>query len=251
MSVVGLLAQLKVIRARLSALRAEPTARTADLSLLRRQAARLESRFLGAAPSSANEVAAQLAGLLLLIREEADRYAPASTLTDKIDAASRAANGLLAGTRPEPRPTPRPGSEAVFGGSLAEYVTFAQARVALVSTDHRVLAISDPGARLFSRSQVEVMGLHVSELIGRPRYAQRLQPRLAACLDGMGQHFHEVELRDGKAGLVRTDMSPVSGTDGRISAILVHQHVTAAAAASTVPVTGLPRLPRQSMPGKT
>ncbi|WP_172328778.1 PAS domain-containing protein [Mangrovicoccus sp. HB161399] len=226
MSLLSALAQYSLVNSRIDALLQRDEPDTADLSLLLRQASDLRGEVLGAAPRDPQEAAQKLACIVNLIQRDAQMQGFAPELSALLDAAQEAcgAIGQPERTAAVPCMTRPSGARpaAHFGGSVADYVAFAEGRLSLIGTDYCLIATSEETARHFGRQQISLMGMPLAEVIGRHRFETRARARLDACFAGKLQTYHVALPDHGRATIMRCDMRPVNSGEGGILGALVY-----------------------------
>lgn len=114
-----------------------------------------------------------------------------------------------------------------FGGSLADFVTFASGRMALIDTEFRYLATSQGNAEFYGHTPGEIMGLHVADLIGASRFEQRARRQFERCFSGQVIEYHHALDVEGDARIMRCQMYPANSSEpSRIGAVVTMTDVT-------------------------
>lgn len=225
MRMTSLLAQFGLVQARIDSLVLAGQSPGTELNLLFRQAQELREKIITTPPESRHEAVSKLSCLLKLIQRDLEIYGIEQEMAPLLQAADDTCGALRrkipgGGERGTAPPSAQPN---LFGGSLAEYVTFAEGRVSLVDTDYRYTATSAANAAHFGLSQVHMMGAHLSDIIGEYRFKARMRPHIEACLQGQVQSYHFTEQDHGDTPLtLRCNMHPVRGPEGPMIGVLVY-----------------------------
>lgn len=231
MNLLRILGQFNLVLARIDALAQNENASTADLSLLIRQANSLRQTIVDSVPETKAEAQEKVACLLHLVKRDAMQHGFDVEISALLDAASDACNrfqisdGEAVETPVSKAPDMSPRRDragSVFGGSIADYVSFAPGRVSLIDTGYRYLATSQTNAEFYQLNQVGVMGKHVADLIGEFRFETRAKHRLDTCFGGEAQSYHHALPSADSARIFRCDMQPVNSFDGTILGALVY-----------------------------
>ncbi len=231
MSFLSLLAHYRLLRARHHALSQRSDVQAADLSFLKRQIKDCRVRILARTPLTAAEANDKLSCLMQLLTDAGGDAQVSDNIAGLVAVARETCAELgvrtldrgplkpVAGGRAAPAEEATP---SVFGGSMAEYVSFAEGRVMMVDTDYCVAAVSAASAAQYDLRQVACMGMHLAEVIGEYRFGVRARPRLDRCFDGATQTYHFAQHQAREAQIMRCDMKPVRVADGAIIGALVY-----------------------------
>lgn len=228
MTILSALAQYSLIQSRIDALLQESAEAGASISLLLNQSDAVRDKILNATPRDEQEAVQKLACLVNLIQRDARLQGFESEIAGILDAAQSACAAVLHHSPCEQMPNRPPARPAqVFGGSIADYVTYAQERVTFVDTSFTIVALSAEAARAYGCTQIEMMGAPLADLIGESRFRAKAEPRLKACFQGGQQSYHVAQSVDQEAVIMRCDMKPVhSGEDGLLGALVYMTDVT-------------------------
>lgn len=229
MAVRTLLAKYGLLQARIEALLAVADTAVADLSLLFTAERTLRTKIVSARPDDPGEAAEQIACLANLLRRELRRTGAGGEVGDLAEALLECGASLSMSratvTAPEAGPSGAPAAAArTFGGSLAEYVSFAEGRVSIIDTACRYVATSPANAAFYDCAPVTVMGAHVADLIGGARFERRARARFDACFAGIAQSYHHALPAPDQtdARVMRCDMKPVRSSEGVVIGALVY-----------------------------
>lgn len=232
MTLRSILAQYNLVQSRIDALLHAPDATAADMSFLARQSRELREQIITDDPTDRWEAAQKLGCLINLLQRELMLQGIDREFSMMLRSASEACDKLLTEDKATPPPreevssdpdTPkRPSGSAIFGGSIADYVSFAEGRVSLIGTDYTYIATSAENAKFYGRSPVSLMGAHMADFIGDLRFETRTKARLDACFSGEPQSYHHALNCGGEAKIMRCDMKPVNSSDGNILGALVY-----------------------------
>lgn len=198
---------------------------TADLGFLVKQSNDLRDRIIAQTPHSHKEAAEKLTCLINLMRRDPRMAAMDPDLCRLLGAAAETCETCVATAPQEARDTDtkiRHKTQSVFGGSMADYVAFAEGRVSLIDTNYCYVATSEANAQFYGRQQISIMGSHMADVIGESLFQTRAKPRLDACFQGDPQTYHRAQNHLGSAIIVRCDMKPVNSSDGGIMGALVY-----------------------------
>lgn len=227
MTLISILAQFSLVQNRIDALLQSNNANAADLTFLMRQSEDLRSKIVEETPESQSEASEKLACLVNLIRRELKLQGIDGDISHLAQSASEVCDQFMTETFAPSAPPGRPARAnslggAVFGGSIADYVAFAEGRVSLIGTDYTYIATSAENAEFYGRSQVGLMDAHLTEFIGDFRFETRAKLRLDACFSGDPQTYHHALNCAGEAKIMRCDMKPVNSSDGLLLGALVY-----------------------------
>lgn len=99
-------------------------------------------------------------------------------------------------------------------------------RVAVITTDYRYLYSNPLNAERFSEKPIDLVGRHVVEFIGMPRFESRVKRHLDRCFAGEVVEYDYISSRRGNA-ITRCRMTPCQSATGSVlGAILVLQELT-------------------------
>ncbi|EKE44143.1 hypothetical protein OCGS_1659 [Oceaniovalibus guishaninsula JLT2003] len=224
MQIVSLISDLMFTDAQLQASMAANTAPELRAELLRRSAILLQQveRY---EPEGLPEIREKIAFFMrratMLGRTGAGRH-------DMQIAAGLMDHLQTAATGRSPRQGRMPEGALADGGRLSVYVTQASERLFAIGTDHRYLAASRSEARFHERSQVQMIGRHLRDVLGPEEYERRALPHLQACLSGVPQEYRfAVERPDEGRRTIRCLMKPVTCNAGlRFCALVYKTDVT-------------------------
>ncbi|MGB0658740.1 MAG: PAS domain-containing protein [Mangrovicoccus sp.] len=190
-----------------------------------RQIGEKRDRMVALEPTDMEEARLKLECLLCLIRRDKKHHGHYRELNQAIEAARKLTQRLedpeavFCATAQDKKPS----TTAFFGGSMADYVTFADVRVSLIDTSYCYVAISEANAKFYDLQPVRVMGRHVRDIVGEELFQTRAKPRLDACFAGAPQSFHHPQEVDGIPKIIRCDMHPVRTSEGILPVALVYK----------------------------
>ena len=99
-------------------------------------------------------------------------------------------------------------------------------RVAVITTDYRYLYSNPLNAERFSEKPIDLVGRHVVEFIGMPRFEGRVKRHLDRCFAGEVVEYDYISTHRGNA-ITRCRMTPCQSAAGNVlGAILVLQELT-------------------------
>jgi PAS domain-containing protein len=100
-------------------------------------------------------------------------------------------------------------------------------RVAVITTDYRYLYSNPKNATHLNRKPIELIGRHISDLIGEQRFEVGTKERLDKCFSGETVDFVQRRQRDESTVMMRCRMTPLrSGRDVVIGALVVLQDLS-------------------------
>ncbi|MBE3636628.1 PAS domain-containing protein [Mangrovicoccus algicola] len=223
MTLLSALAQFSLVQSRIEGLLAREETEPADLSLLLRQARDLRRAVLEAQPLDQQEAMQKLACIVNLIQRDARLQGFDAEIAALLDVAYETCSAIALPSRSAPVPRRSPDRRpSHFGGSVADYVAFAEGRLTLVDTGYQIVATSEETAQHFGSQQIALMGRPLHEVIGAHRFETRTKPRLDACFAGQPQSYHIAMPDGGTARILRCDMRPVNSGEGTILGALIY-----------------------------
>lgn len=98
-------------------------------------------------------------------------------------------------------------------------------RVAVLTCDYRYVYSNAANSAYLDVKPIDLIGRHIEDVIGRPRFEQRAKGKLDACFSGEVIDYVYRSYFEGDAGrMVRCRMSPLRGADATvIGALLMFQ----------------------------
>lgn len=203
------------------------------VGLLDRDMENIVAAILAYRAGSTLEIYMQLQFLTNLIRQEVDdgacvaRDARAmSVLLDRYfsDAHGAATDAVLIASRPPAQAEPPLFAHA---GGLSDVILESMTdHVAVVTRDYRYLYANSAHASALSRKPLELVGKHISEVIGSQRFENRARAKLDGCFAG-NYVSYEYTLEEDGDRLIGCQMTPVRGAQGEVLGALVQVRVTA------------------------
>lgn len=179
----------------------------------------------------ASELRSQFQFVVDLLREESDDRACVlrqahnlKLLLDRYFGAEEATGALglaqIQGMRPVS------GQRVAEDGLLNEAILDSLPdRVAVITTDYRYLYSNPLNAQRFAEKPIDLVGRHIVEFIGMPRFEGRVKRHLDRCFAGEVVEYDYVSSRRGDA-MTRCRMTPCLSSAGSvIGAILVLQEL--------------------------
>lgn len=230
MTLLSVLTQYSQAQSQLEVLMQAEKTTSADLTFLVRQTNELRDLIVDHEPADQAEAIEKLACLINLIQRETRMLGLGPDLARVLDRSAETCDALSQGDFdlfaleevPERPVVPAAGTSQNFGGSVADYVAFAEGRVSLIDANYTFIATSDENAAFYGRNQISIMGTHIADLIGEHRFQVRVKPRLDACFEGASQTYHHALNHNGEAFIMRCDMRPIRSGGGPVSAVLVY-----------------------------
>lgn len=197
------------------------------VDLLDRDMENIVASILAYRAQSTLEIYMQFQFLINLIRQEADDSAcvvrdarAMSLLLDRYfsDAQDAAADTALIPSGPE-KPAEPPLFELT--GGLSDVILDSMSdEVVVVTRDYRYLYANAAHASAAAKKPIELVGKHVSEVIGEQRFEGRARAKLDRCLAGDALAYeYTLEERGGQR--VDCKMMPIRGAEGEVLGVLI------------------------------
>lgn len=197
------------------------------VGLLDRDMETIVAAILAYRAGSTLEIYMQFQFLINMIRQEADDSAcvardarAMSTLLDRYfsDAHSAASDAVLISAKPQQNVGPPLFSQA---GSLSEVILDSMSdEVLVVTRDYRYLYANAAHAKSAARKPIELVGKHVSDVIGTQRFESRARAKLDDCFSGDVVSY-EYTLDECGDQLIDCKMTPIRGAQGEVLGALV------------------------------
>src|SRR5690606_38687484 len=176
--------------------------------------------------SDASEFRSQFQFFVDLLREEAEDKACVlrqarhfKLLLDRYFGTEEGAAFL--GFRPSPGVRPVAAPRVMEDGLLNEAILDSLPdRVAVVTTDYRYIYSNPLNAERFGGKPIDLVGRHIAEFVGRPRFENLLKRHLDRCFTGEAVEYDYMSTRPGK-GMTRCRMTPCMSVAGHVLGAIV------------------------------
>lgn len=106
--------------------------------------------------------------------------------------------------------------------TMRTLVDQAGVRCSLYDTEHNVVGFSRPNALFYTRHRDQVLGRHITTLVGEHRYTVRARRKMDAALGGTAQLYtYPLDMPGVGLRVMECEMTPLRESDGRAAAILM------------------------------